>query len=70
MVVRAANADTRTFPICGVDGNRGDLDEDFVLADCRNRTLFYLDRLVCLDDNCSVGLRDLEVGHIKGWFGS
>ena len=56
----------RTFPVGRVEGNRGDLDKDFILANCGNRTLLYLDGLVRLDDDRSVGLWDFEVGHVEG----
>ena len=64
----APGNDERTLPVGRVDSNRGNLDKDFILANCWNRTHFCLDTLVCLDDDRSVGLRDFKVGHIESWF--
>jgi hypothetical protein len=57
-----------TFPVGRVNGNCGDLDKDFILANCGNRTFLCLDGFVRLDNYRSVGLWDFEVGHIEGWF--
>ena len=63
-----ASGSERTLPVGRVDGNRGDLYEDLVLANSGNGTFFCLDSCVRLDNDCSVGLWDLEVGHIeRGW---
>ena len=57
VVARAANENVRTLP---VSGNRRDIDKNHVLANCRDRMLFFLDCLVCLDDNRPVGPRRFE----------
>ena len=67
-VVYITAENERTLPVGRINGNCGDLDKDFVLANCGNRTFFCLDSRVRLDNDCSVGLWDFEVGHIERWF--
>lgn len=68
IVVYFAGENVRTLPVGRVDGNRRHLDKDFVLTNCGNRTLLCPDGLVRLDDDRSVGLWDIEVGHIESFF--
>ena len=66
MIVRVGAENGRTLPVGWVDGDRGDLDKDLILANCGNGTVFCLGGFVRLDDDCAMCLWDFEVGHIKG----
>jgi hypothetical protein len=70
VVDRVGIENGRTLPVGWVDGDRGDLDEDLILPNCGNGTVFRLGGFVRLDDDRAMCLWDFEVGHIKSWLES